>query len=385
MAFPMIPLPGRLLLRAALPLLILSFLSCAPEADAVADAPSSDAAGEVPTFEVDPFWPKELPNRWIIGEVRGLFVDDRDHVWVIHRPGNLTERELWAAQDPPAAECCIAAPPVVEFDPEGNVVQAWGGPPDDPAAGYVWPEPEHGIFLDHQGFVWIAGNTGHQILKFTREGRHVLTIGGADPGEGSNDPTRLGGPAAFAVNPETGELFVADGYINRRVVVYDAGTGEYKRHWGAYGERPEDGELGRYDPDAPPARQFRTAHGIVRSHDGLLYVSDRGNDRVQVFREDGAFVMERRVAPQTRGSGTAFTPALSHDPGQAFLYLMDGTNNKVRVLRRDGLEEVGQFGHAGRHAGQFLRAHVIGVDSEGNVFTGEAGDGKRVQKFRRVR
>lgn len=344
--------------------------SCAPESAA---APPAGAA-----FEVDPSWPQTFPDNWILGQVTGLHVDDRDHVWVVHQSVVLSEAEAGASLDPPISECCVPAPPVIEIDAEGRVVQGWGGPGD----GYFWPSSPHGVFVDHEDNVWIGSNSFHQIMKFTRDGRHLMTIGEPEVNEGSNAPDLLGGPAAVFRYPDSDEIFVADGYRNRRVVVYDANTGEYLRHWGAYGERPDDEyRRGERGVDAPPAEQFSTVHGIVGSHDGLLYVADRSNNRVQVFRTDGEFVMERMVAPATLASGSSFSVGLSPDPDQTYLYLADGTNHKVWILRRADLEVVGSFGRGGRQVGQFIRVHNLGVDSQGNVYTGEAADGRRVQRF----
>ena len=264
---------------------LYSRLHCAP-----ADASAELNGDGIPVYEVDPSWPPELPNNWILGDVRGLFIEEEnDHLWVLHMPSSLTEnRELGAATDPPYAECCIPAPPVLELDPQGQVVQAWGGPGE----GYVWPNSEHGIFLDHNGFVWIGTNGMNHVMKFTRDGRHVLTIGEPDVNMGSNDPTHLGRPANMYVAPETNEIFIADGYGNRRVVVFDAETGEYRRHWGAYGEQPDDEYTYEYpvDPDDPPL-QFSTVHGIAGSDDGLIYVADRAGNRIQVFRQKGGAVI----------------------------------------------------------------------------------------------
>ena len=371
---------------ATLLLLLFAISSCSP-------APASVAVADgLPSFEVEPDWPPIMPNKWVTGEVRGMHVDAQDHIWVVHRPGNLTNRELAADSDPPQAECCISAPSVVEFDTLGNVVQAWGAPEGGykrpieqwrgPGNSFLWPFPEHGIYVDHNEFVWVGANTEHHVLKFTRDGKHVLTIGGEGPGLGSNDVTRLGGPAGFAVDPETNEVFIADGYINHRVIVFDAATGEYKRHWGAYGEKPVDYERQPYDPSAPPSRNLSNVHGIFMSRDRLIYIADRSNNRIQVFRPSGEFVMEKIVAPETRASGSVSNIAASPDPEQTYLYLADSTNNKIWILRRSDLEILGSFGHAGRQAGQFFRVHGIGVDSKGNFYTGEAGDGKRIQKFR---
>lgn len=347
---------------------------------------SRTAVSEIPVYEVDPTWPQPLPNNWIMGLPLGIHVDSRDHIWVVQNTGTLPPSEIGAAQDPPIAECCVPAPPVLEFDFQGNVLQTWGGPGKD----HTWPTPYpgretggvHGVFLDHNDFVWMASHSHNHVMKFTRDGRHVLTIGDPHSTGGSNDSTRLGGPAGLWVDPGTNELFVADGYVNRRVIVFDAETGKYLRHWGAYGARPDDDyQPGPRGGDAPPSEQFSTPHGIAGSRDGLLYVADRSNSRIQVFRQDGEFVMERNVAPGTLGSGAAFDVKLSPDPGQQFLYIADGTNNRVRILRRSDLTSVGAFGRGGRQVGQFTRVHNLAVDSNGNIYTTEAADGRRIQRF----
>ena len=339
---------------------------------------------QFPEFQVDPTWPKPLPNDWIMGPVTGLFVDGRDHIWVVHQTAGerveerLSPQEIGAAQDPPIAECCFPAPPVIEFDPEGNVVQAWGGPGD----GYHWPTSEHGVFVDDEDAVWVGGYSHHHIMKFTREGDHLLTFGDPFSSLGSNDPQHLGGPAAVHVDLEAGDLYVADGYRNRRVVVLDARTGEYRRHWGAYGNQPDDAyEFGARGVDAPMPSQFSLVHGLVVSRDGLVYVTDRRNNRIQVFDGSGAFLQEKAVRPETLASGTAFTVALSQDAGQELLFLADGTNHKVWVLRRRDLEIVGEFGRGGRQVGEFLRPHNVAVDSRNRVYVGEANPGRRIQRF----
>src|SRR3954463_14249620 len=243
------------------------------------------AAAEVPKFEVDPFWPKPLPNNWTLGQVAGVAVDERDHVWIMQRPRSLSRLEAAAAQKPPRAQCCVPAPPVIEFDPDGNVVQAWGGD----GAGYEWPKQEHGIRVVGNS-VWFGGNHKDDgfLLKFTRDGKFVNQLGKSGPRKGDNDTTQLGQPADFWIDGGANELYVADGYGNHRVIVFDAATGAYKRHWGAYGNKPDDGNLGPYDPKAPPAQQFRNpVHCADLSVDRLLYVCDRVNDRIQVFKPDG--------------------------------------------------------------------------------------------------
>jgi DNA-binding beta-propeller fold protein YncE len=341
------------------------------------------AADDVPRFQVDPSWPKTLPNNWILGQASGVAVDDRDHVFVLHRPRSLTDDEKAATFKPPRTKCCVPAPPVLEFDPDGRVVRAWGGP----GPGYDWPENEHGINVDHKGFVWIGGNGPRdgQILKFTREGKFVLQIGRPGAQTDSNDLTRLGRPADTEVDPQTNEVYVADGYQNHRVIVFDAETGAYKRHWGAYGGKPTDDKLPPYDPAAPPAKQFgNPVHCVKVARDGLVYICDRAHNRIHVFRKDGTFVKELIVARETLAQGSVWDLELWIDAKQTFLLNADGANNEVRTLVRESGAVVGVFGRNGRNAGEFHWVHNLAVDSKGNIYTTEVDTGKRAQKFRYV-
>ncbi|MDP1570975.1 MAG: hypothetical protein Q8L86_13340 [Vicinamibacterales bacterium] len=357
--------------------LLLPAVAGAQSANAKA-APGSPTADHLPIYEVDPTWPPTLPNDWIWGDIRGLFVDDRDHLWVIHMPTSLTPQEIGAAVTPPIADCCVPAPPVLEMDPDGKVLRTWGGPGD----GYTWFDQEHGIYIDHNGFVWMGTSNGHHVMKFTQDGTHVMTIGVPGVNKGSNDPDHLGGPANFYVEPKTNEIFIADGYRNRRVVVYDAATGAYKRHWGAYGKPPDDTYKYEYPVDpANPPQQYSTLHGLVGSKDGLIYVSDRRGNRIQVFRQNGEYLMEKFVRPETGGSGSGFSLQFSRDPGQSLLYLMDGTNQRVWILRREDLAILDRFGRPGRQSGEFIRAHMIAIDSQNRMYTGEAGNGRRIQRW----
>jgi NHL repeat len=364
-----------------------------PPAATAAPAAAAPAPADDARYRVDPFWPKRLPNNWIVGQVSGLAVDVQDHVWIIHRPASLTPEEAAAAQKPPTAMCCVPAPPVIEFDSEGNVVQAWGGP----GAGYDWFQLEHGIHVDAQGNVWVGGNgdNDNHVVKFSRDGKFLLQIGKAGQRLGSNDTTTLGGPAAVEVDSAANEVYIADGYKNKRIVVFDATSGAYKRHWGAYGERPVDGPLippseqtlntEPYDPATPPSRQFRgPVHGVALSTDGLVYVTDRMGNRVQVFRKDGSYVAEVLIRPETRSLGTAWDVALSRDPEQRWLAVSDGSNHVVWVLDRKTLKTAEPFGSGGRNAGQFGWVHNLDLDSKGNVYTAEVETGKRVQKFARA-
>jgi DNA-binding beta-propeller fold protein YncE len=368
-----------------------------------------EAAGvQAPRFEVEPLWPKPLPNHWVVGNVIGVSVDAQDHIWIVHRAAALERMEVYASTTPPAADCCAPAPPVLEFDEAGNLIGHWGGPGE----GYDWPDTNHGITVDYKGNVWIGGNgrgagaaapaaTGrgtaggdatprsaaapfhdNMILKFTQQGKFLMQIGKPNQSKGSNDTENVKGAAKMFVDPKTNELIVADGYGNHRVIVFDAETGKYKRHWGAYGNKPDDTNLGRYNPDAPPAQQFRNpVHCAELSNDGLLYVCDRPNDRIQVFKPDGTYVKEMFIEKRTLGDGSTWDIAFSKDPQQKYIYLADGANEKIHVLLRDTLEEVTSFGDGGRQPGQFYAVHSIATDSKGNIFTTETYRGQRLQKF----
>jgi DNA-binding beta-propeller fold protein YncE len=342
-------------------------------------------AVQAPVFEVDPFWPKPLPNGWVLGSTIGVGVDARDHVYIIHRGGatlNARTEAGYALVGP----CCTAAPPVLEFDPEGNLVNAWGGPGD----GYTWPGSNHGISIDPMGNVWIGGNGSRDsvnaadshILKFTRDGRFLQQIGVPGRATDSRSMDAFGRVAKVAFDPSQSEVYVADGYGNKRVAVLDMATGRIKRFWGAYGNVPSDSNFGPYDPDKPLIPQFRNpVHCAEPSVDGLIYVCDRPNNRIQVFRRDGTFVKEVRVAPRTRGDGAVWDIAFSRDAQQKYLYLADGKNERIYVMDRQSLEILTMFGDGGRQPGQFFAVHSIATDSRGNIFTTETYEGKRVQRF----
>ena len=384
------------------------------------EAAQNQKSVAVPIFEVDYKFPT-MPGKMLLGGVGGATADSHGNVWVFHRPhtleeGNATENG-WGP-----------APPVVEFSPDGKYLQGWGGP--SKTGEYQWfnrgglysahvecqscskerrtngdgrpGSGEHGIFIDANDSVWLTGNgdgDGH-ILKFTKDGKFLLQIGKGGVSADSNDTTHLSRPASLAVFRN--EVFVADGYGNRRIVVFDANTGAYKRHWGAYGKKPDDsyftnaGETlpgpfsgrvqnenrpSQYDPNGPPPPQFRIVHAVRISRDGFVYVCDRTNDRLQVFRKDGTFVQEAFIAKETFGSGSVWDVGFSIGPEQTFLIVIDGTNQQVYVLRRKSLEIVNTFGGAGHWAGQFYGAHNLAVDSHGNLFITETYEGKRVQKF----
>ena len=373
------------------------------------------AAVMAPSFEVDPLWPKPLPNHWILGQTIGVSVDAQDHVWIIHRAGSLEDGEKHATTNPPTAQCCAPAPPILSFDQEGKLVTSFGGP----GQGYDWPESNHGVTIDYKGNVWIGGNgvgtppggaargaaggrggagggqvqdesqssgvsyaNDAMILKFTQAGKFLMQIGKPGQSKGSNDIENLRRPAKTFVDKQTNEVYVADGYGNHRVIVFDADTGKYKRHWGAYGNKPSDMSLGNYNPDAPPAQQFRNpVHCADLSVDRLLYVCDRANDRLQVFRPDGTFVKEMYFEKRTLGSGSVWDIAFSKDAQQKYIYLSDGENDRVHIIERETLEMLTTFGEGGRQPGEFYGVHSIATDSKGNIYTTETYRGQRVQRF----
>ena len=340
---------------------------------------SSPAALEMPVFEVDPTWPT-IPDHWTFGQVASVSIDAQDHVWVLQRPGTLS-----------AEEASMAAPPLVEFDAAGTVVQAWGGP----GPGYEWPSSEDGVYVDSRGFVWIGGNgaADHQVLKFTRTGEFVLQIGRAGQSRGNADTENLNQPADTFVHDATNELFVADGYGNRRVIVFDADTGAFKRMWGAFGNVPSDTppDPALPDEDENGAPQFvQPVHAARVSKDGLVYVSDRGGKRVQVFTLDGTYVTQVFIGRECRapdcGNGTtAASTAFSADPGQRLLYVGNRSQAQVMVLNRATLNVLGTFGRWGSAPGEFGTLHHMAADSKGNLYVTEvtplAPENRRIQKF----
>jgi hypothetical protein len=366
----------RASLLLALVLLALSATSRALERAAV-------QAGSVPAFEVDPLWPR-VPKQWIMGQVSGVAVDARDHVWVLQRPWSLNNDEQ---KRNPEAECCEAPPPVMEFDSSGNYLRGWGGEPADKS--YEWPADEHGIHVDYKGNVWVSSAGGPRmgegkenfLVKFTADGKFLLQVGRRGLSKGSHDTQNLNNAADMWVHRPTNEVFIADGYRNRRVLVLDADTGAFKRMWGAYGRPPDDGTRQEFVDEGPGPTQFNTVHGIKVSNDGLVYVNDRLNNRVQVFTIDGKFQTEVFIERKTRLLGTSFNTAFSPDREQRWLYVADAGNGRIHILDRKTLKEAGAYGRIGRHAGQFIFMHNLASDSRGNLYVSEVGTGRRVQKL----
>jgi len=402
----------RLLLGSTL------LLSASTAALAQRDAPKA------PRFEVDPLWPKPMPNRWILGSTVGVAVDARDHVFVVHLTDSFTPRtEIGLATNPPTGECCAPAPNVLEYDPAGTLVGHWGGP----GQGYDWPEMNSGLAIDDGGNVWIGGSGGadSRILKFSHDGKFIAQFGkpsapaaaapsgrgpdtayaGVSPGRAggrggagrggrggrastpalpanSQSMDSFGGPAGFSFDAKANEAYVADGSRNHRVAVIDMTTGAIKRFWGAYGNKPDDSDTAKYDPAGPPPKQFGAPVSCAQlSKDGLVYVCDTRNDRIQIFKKDGSFVKEKAIAPKTLGMGSVWDIAFSRDPQQKYLYVADGMNMQIHVVDRQSLDVLTSFGDGGRQPGQFYAPHSVATDSKGNLYTTETYEGKRVQKF----
>jgi DNA-binding beta-propeller fold protein YncE len=369
-------------------LVVLSIPGNLLEKPAAAQAKSASAA---PKFQVNPLWPMPLPNHWVFGSVTGVAVDAQDHVWVLQRGADsLGGNEKGTILVPPTG-CCEPAPLILEFDTAGRLLASWAGSGE----GYEHPLSPGGIAVDAKGNVWIAA-TGEpppfsgfgprpatppapgdaEVIKFSNVGRVVLKI----CGKKADSNSKLNKTLAVSVDSAPGEVYVADAG-NRRIAVFDASTGAFKREWGAYGDKPEASDLGPYNPSAGPAKQFRGASCVAIAKDDLVYVCDRQGDRIQVFHKDGKYVKEAAVSKTTLGEGSAWDIAFSTDPKQRFLYVADGQDKKVLILDRDSLETVSSFGDGGRYPGHFYAVGSVAADSRGNVYTGEASEGKRVQKF----
>jgi DNA-binding beta-propeller fold protein YncE len=385
-------------------------------------ARASSTTVQAPVFEVDPMWPKPMPNHWILGSAVGLAVDAHDNVFVLNLTDSFNARtESGSGTTPPTGECCTPSPNILEYDPSGELVGHWGGP----ASGYVWPTANTGLGIDGAGNVWVggAGAIDTRILKFAPNGRFFAEFGNAatmargaggtileaDTAYGGMSPARpaagarggrggraatpalpanstslsmFGGADGFSFDPQHNEVYVADGSRNHRVVVLDGSAGAVKRMWGAYGNKPVDADVKPYVPGGTPSKQFGSPVMCAKySADSLVYVCDTQNDRIQVFKRDGSFVKEKLVAPQTLGTGSVWDVAFSPDPEQKYLYVADGMNMKVHVLDRQSLDELTSFGDGGRQPGEFYAIHSIATDSKGNIYTAETYEGKRVQKF----
>jgi DNA-binding beta-propeller fold protein YncE len=350
-----------------------------------AHVPAASAqARMIPHFEVDPSWPS-LPAKWVWGQVSSVSIDSQGHAWILQRPSTVRNDQKDKA-----------APPVLEFDEEGHFIQGWGGP----GQGYDWPETEHGIYADPKGFVWLGGNgrTDHFLVKLTRDGKFVMQIGHKGQSKGNKDTENVNQAADTFVHAPTNELFVADGYGNRRVIVFDADTGAFKRMWGAFGNAPLDDQPAApkvAEGDRIPAKELtgpgpsqfvQPVHAVRVSNDGLVYVSDRGGKRVQVFTLDGKFLTQRFIdryceAPHCGNGQTVASTAFSHDPEQQFLYVASRSPARLWILDRKTLEPLDSFGRNGVAPGEFYVMHHMNVDAKGNLYVTEVQDGRRIQKF----
>jgi DNA-binding beta-propeller fold protein YncE len=341
---------------------------------------NATAASPVPSFRVDPSWPV-IPNNWVLGEVSSIAVDARDHIWVLHRPRSI-----------PADRRGNAAPPVLEFDMDGRLLGSWGGAGD----GYEWPEREHGIHVDAKGFVWITGNGGwpkptapgsadDMILKFSPAGKLVLQIGGRGKSTGNADTENVHQPGDAFVHEASNELFVADGYGNQRIVVFDADTGRFKRMWGAFGNTPPAAMTPNPPQSAAPTdnppQQFGLVHAVKVSRDGIVYVADRTYRRLQTFTTDGKFLRQVILRPDGDVAPVPAGFAFSPDPKQRFLYVVDSGPMRVLIFDRASLTQIGSVGMRGPSPGEFDIVHHMAADSRGNLYTAEIVTNRRAQKF----
>lgn len=379
-------------------------------ADTLVDVDSEHLDPDVamPTFKVDTSWPK-LPEDMILGQIPGLSVADDDTIWVLTRPNSLGPTEAGRDTDPPiTAACCKAPPHVLQFDKEGNLLRSWGGPALAPGESTVtgsgreaveegdeqWPANVHGLYVDKAGTVWIGGNGNgdHVVLNFTADGEFIRQIGTRLQTDGNASQSLLGNPADIAADGDS--VLIADGYINKRIIGFDSDDLAFDELWGAYAQDPDGGTRDEpFDQSQatstgdgganPESRSFGDiVHCVVRGPDSTVYVCDRRNNRVQVFRETSSgieFVEDIVIAPETGGTRTASDVAFS--PDGKYVYIADMMNGRVWILLRETHETVGWFGRNGRYPGQFIWLHSVDVDSEGNVYTTEVNTGRRVQRF----
>jgi len=359
-------------------------------------------AQDAPVYKVDPFWPKPLPNKWSMQQVVDIEIDAQDHVWMINRPDPKPD-EMGATAKPPRAECCALGPEIMEFDTDGNLLKSWSG-----AGVPGWPARLQSLNVDRAGNIWVSGTAaGDSIIKLSSDGKPLWDFGhrvakGEKPQQNNQQTDTLNGIGAFALDEDAHEIYVADGFVNKRILVYDADTGAYKRGWGGHGiplSEIDNDPSPNYELSGPPPdqRQFAPVlHCVVLSKDNLVYVCERGSDRIQVFTKEGRFVTSYFVHPSTQARGlncggpfsakdgpcgTVFHLTFSHDPQQQYAYVADGTNNMVWMLHRKDGALAGSFGGNGRYAGQLHWIDAIAADSKGNLYTGEVEDGKRIQKF----
>jgi hypothetical protein len=396
--FRFLAAPNRFHLILAFAVLLSCLFACR--------APSAHAQ-QAPVYRVDPYWPKPLPNRWSMQQIVDIYVDKDDHIWVLNRPDDARPDELSAMTTPPRGECCVLGPEVIEFDQEGNVLRSWGSQNYAPG----WPVRLQTLAVDRDLNVYLSGTTpGDSIIKFTQDGKFLWDFGHRGPKvpasqvKQDNQQTAIFPPGigAFDFDENAREIYIADGFLNKRVLVYDMDSGAFKRGWGGHGiplSEIDNDPTPPYDITGLPPDQKQFApivHCVHPSRDGLVYACERGSDRIQVFNKEGAFVKQFWVHPSTQARGphcggpwsmtdppcgTVTNLTLSTDPQQKYILVADPVNNMVWILNRDDGKQVGSFGGNGRYAGQLHFIDSVAMDSKGNVYTGEVEDGKRIQKF----
>jgi len=346
------------------------------------DTAHAQSGLRAPQFKVDASWPT-IPNNWVLGEVTSISVDRNDNIWVLHVPQSIPEDQR-----------ANAAPPVLEFDQAGKLLRSWGGP----AEGKEWLGREHGIFVDTNDFIWIGGRAGwpretspgnsdDMIMKFTMDGDLVLTIGHRGQSKGNLDTENVHQATDSFVDTDAHEVYAADGYGNNRVIVFDSDTGQFKRMWGAFGNPPPATfepnvatPQPQTTPEGPP--DFGLPHAIKVSRDGVVYVADRINNRIQMFTRDGMFLRQVRVTNE--GSDVVPVPAgfaFSPDPDQQYLYVVDSGPMRVVIFDRKAMTQIGVVGMRGKEPGEFDIVHHMAVDSKGNLYTAEIVNNRRAQRF----
>lgn len=345
-----------------------------------------------PAYKYDPTWPKQLPNKWIFTGITGVTVDSHGNVWMLQRSEGGPDNNYYAEAKPPIGDCCVHAPSVIAFNPAGDVIHAWGG------TGYVpgWPLQEHTILVDSKDNVWVGGNAaGDVFLQFTKEGKLIKEWGKRGPlFEGlavkmtmNNQQTDhlMRGTASAVLDEPNKELILADGYLNKRILVYDLETAQFKRGWGAYGKKLADLTnvwAPPRKPNEPPRPDFSPSiHCVITSNEGLIYACDRNGNRVQVFKKDGTFVKEYIIKPETLANGSVAGLAFSADPKQTWMFVTDMIDATIWIVNRESGKIAGQIGQKGPQGGNFGQPHVSAGDKNGNIYVGEIGGWPRLQKF----
>ena len=371
---------------------VLAAMAALVVSAAPATAQNGAADPPAPQYRYDPTFPKPLPNKWVFNTITGVTVDSHDNVWILQRSEGGNKDNYGAEKNPPVNDCCVHAPSVMAFNPQGEVIAAWGGKDYVPG----WPLQEHTILVDSQDHVWVGGNAaGDTFLEFTKDGKLLRDWGHRGPRhpglaktmDQNNQETDLllRGTAAAVFDEKEREVIFADGYLNKRIMVYDIDTGAFKRGWGAYGKplsEIDDVWAPDRKPNEPPRKDFTPSiHCVVTSKENLLYVCDRNGNRVQVFTKAGKFVREYIIKPETLGNGSVAGLALSSDPKQTWMFVTDMEDATIWIVNRESGKIAGQIGRKGAEGGNFGRPHVSTGDSKGDLYVGEIGGWPRLQKF----